>query len=73
MIKEWKSRVCFKVDSCKKRHHTILCIPSNNSSDGLCSYQNYHHTPSNYNTGTSEQPNETEATADTKNGKSHTF
>ena len=43
MIKECESRVCCRVNSCSKRRNTLLNPPSDNSSNGLRSYQNYHH------------------------------
>ena len=73
MIKECKSKVCCRIDSCSKRHHTLLHPPSDNSTDGSRSYQNYHHSSDSHNTETFEPPNETEATVHTQIVKSHTF
>ena len=41
-------------------------LPSDNTSNGIHSYQNYHHTVDNHNTETSKPPNETEATVHTQ-------
>ena len=62
MIKEFTSKVCFRIDSCRKRHCTVLQPPSDNSSNGLHSYHNYHHATDSHNTETSEPPYETEVT-----------
>ena len=53
MINDCKSKVCFRVDSCRKRHHTIVHPPSGNTSDGLHN--------DNHNGETSKPPNEPEA------------
>ena len=73
MIKEYQSKIYCRIDSGSKRHHNILHPPSENSSDGSRSYQNYHHSTESHNTETSEPPNETEATVRTQIVKSHTF
>ena len=73
MIKECKSKICCGIDSCSKRHHTLLHPPSDNSLDGCHSYQNYHHASDSHNTEISEPPNETEATVHTQIAKSHTL
>ena len=65
-LKKWKSKVCFRVESCRKRHHTIFHPASDNTSDGIRSSQNYHHTADNHNAETSEPLNETEATVHTQ-------
>ena len=41
-INKWKSKVCFRVNSCSKRHHTMLHPPSDNTSGGLSNYQTWH-------------------------------
>ena len=75
MIKR-KSKVCFRVDSCRKKHHTIFHPPLDNTSGGLRSYQNYHHTADNHNAETSKTPNETESIIHTQivpHKKAHPF
>ena len=73
MKKECKSKGCCRAGSCNKRHHTLLHPPSDTSSDGPRSYQNYRHAAESHNTETSETSNETEVTAHTQSRKSHTF
>ena len=73
MTKECKSKICCRIDSCSKRHHTLLHPPRDNTLDGSRSYQNYHHASDGHNTEISEPPNETEATVHTQIVKSHTF
>ena len=68
MINYCKSKVCCRVDSCNKRNHTLWLPPSDNSSDGSPSYQDYHHATDSHNTEISEPSNETEAAV-----KSHRF
>ena len=73
MIKEFKSKVCCRVDSCSKRHLTLLHLHSDNSSDGSRSYQNNHHATDSHNIDTSESTNETKATIHTQIVKRHNF
>ena len=73
MINKCKSRVGCRIDSCNKRHYTVLHLPTDNSTGGSGSYQNYHYATDSHNAATLEPQNETEATVHTQIVKSHSF
>ena len=73
IIKECKSKVCFRIDSCSKRHHSLLHAPSGISSNDPHIYQNYHHATDSLGTEISKPLNESETTLQANWKKSYLF
>ena len=79
MISSCKSKVFFRVDNCKKRHHTLLHPinegNNNNSSsnDTTQNYQTNQHTTIGLNDQAPELSQQSKAAVNTKLGAKHTF
>ena len=79
MIHNCKSNVCYKVDNCKKKHHTLLrpVNEDNNSdsssNDGTQNYQTNQHTTIGLNDQISKSLQQSEAAVNTQLGAKHTF
>ena len=66
LIKDCKSKVSCRIDSCNKRYQTLLHLHSDNLKNSLRSYQSHHHITSDNNTETPNSPDKTKATIHTQ-------